>query len=330
MEEKNKIFLKYFLKEKKLFYRLSFFGIIVGIIVALLLPKLYKTSFSFFPNNAAAGGMESVRSVAVSIGLGISGMDAEGYDLTNIVNSDRIKRSIVKNQWDSRKYDKKINLIEYWGIPDRISLNPLDYFFKIIYWIFSITGEPNPLLYERIAITKLSDRYTINKNNLTGLITVDVWMEEPFLSKDVAEFFVEEIKGYVFEVEYSNLSKQEGFIQKRLFEIKEDLTKKEEELKSFREKNRNISVPELILREDRLKREVVMNTQIYITLQQELELVKIQLIGQKDPIVLLDQPQLAPKKDKPKRLLVVLSGFILSFMLYVARVTLKYRNQLFE
>lgn len=330
MDKNNNIFLEYFLREKKLFYRLSFFGVMIGILIALLLPKLYKTSFSFFPNNAAAGGMESVRSVAVSIGLGISGMDAEGYDLTNIINSDRIKRGLVQNEWISKKHDSRINLVEYWGIPDRISLNPLDYLFKTIYWMLSIPQEPNPLLHEKIAMTKLSDRYVINKNNLTGLITVDVWMEEPYLSKDVAEFFVEEIKGYVFEIEYSNMSKQQGFIEKRLFEVKEELKNKEEELKSFREKNRNISVPELILKEDRLKRDVFMNTQIYITLQQELELVKIKLIGQKDPIVLLDKPQLAPKKDKPNRLFVVLSGFIISFMFYIAIVTLKYKNQLFE
>jgi hypothetical protein len=70
-----------------------------------------------------------------------------------------------------------------------------------------------------------------------------------------------------------------------LSDVKKDLEKNEEELKDFREKNRNISVPELILKEDRLKREVSINSQIYITLQQELELVKIKLVGQKDPIV---------------------------------------------
>ena len=223
-------------------------------------------------------------SVAVSIGLGIAGMDAEGYDLTNIVKSDRIKRNIVQKNGIQKKKNNPVGLVDYWGIPNRVSLNPLDYIFKFIYFILSIPQEPNELLHERIAINKLSDRYISSKNNLTGLITVDVWMEEPELSKAVAEKFVEEIKAYVFEIEYSNLSSQESFIEKRLNNVKKDLEKNEEELKDFQRKNRNISV--LILKEDRLKREVSINTQIYITLQQELELVKIKLVGQKDPIVL--------------------------------------------
>tara|TARA_B100000965_G_scaffold399988_1_gene421046 strand:- start:1727 stop:2551 length:825 start_codon:yes stop_codon:yes gene_type:complete len=274
--------------------------------------------------------MESVRSVAVSIGLGIAGMDAEGYDLTNIVKSDRIKRKIVQKKWDTKKKNNPVGLVDYWGIPNRVSLNPLDYIFKFIYFVLSIPQEPNELLHERIAINKLSDRYISSKNNLTGLITVDVWMEEPELSKTVAEKFVEEIKAYVFEIEYSNLSSQESFIEKRLSDVKKDLEKNEEELKDFREKNRNISVPELILKEDRLKREVSINTQIYITLQQELELVKIKLVGQKDPIVLLDKPQLPPKKDKPKRAFIIISGALFSLMIYVIFLLFKYRNKLFE
>ena len=123
---------------------------------------------------------------------------------------------------------------------------------------------------------------------------------------------------------------QESFIEKRLNNVKKDLEKNEEELKDFREKNRNISVPELILKEDRLKREVSINTQIYITLQQELELVKIKLVGQKDPIVLLDKPQLPPKKDKPKRAFIMISGALFSLMIYVMFLLFKYRNKLFE
>ncbi len=325
----NNIFLKYFYREQKLFFRLLFLSIFISLVVSFSLPKLYKTTFSFFPNSSA-GSMESVRSVAVSIGLGIAGMDAEGYDLTNIVKSDRIKRNIVQKKWDTKKNNNPVGLVDYWGIPNRVSFNPLDYIFKFIYFILSIPQEPNELLHERIAINKFSDRYISSKNNLTGLITVDVWMEEPELSKAVAEKFVEEIKAYVFEIEYSNLSSQESFIEKRLSDVKNDLEKNEEELKDFREKNRNISVPELILKEDRLKREVSINSQIYITLQQELELVKIKLVGQKDPIVLLDKPQLAPKKDKPKRAFIMISGMLFSLMIYVMFVLFKYRNKLFE
>ena len=118
----NNIFLKYFYREQKLFFRLLFLSIFISLVVSFSLPKLYRTTFSFFPNSSA-GSMESVRSVAVSIGLGIAGMDAEGYDLTNIVKSDRIKRNIVQKNGIQKK-NNPVGLVDYWGIPNRVSLNP--------------------------------------------------------------------------------------------------------------------------------------------------------------------------------------------------------------
>ena len=320
-----------FLKEKKLFFKISFLGVIISILVALLMPKLYKTTFSFFPNSSSSG-MDSVKSVAASIGLGVAGMDSEGsYDLTNIVYSDRIKRNIVKNNFESKKFDEKRTLVNYWEIGEGVSLNPLDYIFKMIYWVLSVPeGEKNILWHEKLAMKKFSQRYTVNKNNITGLITVNVWMEEPALSKDVSDFFVSEIKDYIFEVQYSNLSKQLGFVETRITEVKKELEKNEEDLKIFREKNRIISNPELNLQEDRLKRDVYINTEVFVTLQQELEMLKVKLVGQKDPIFLLDEPQFPPRKDKPKRMLIVLAGLFLSVLSFFLIVIFKDRDRIFE
>ena len=93
-------------------------SIFISLVVSFSLPKLYRTTFSFFPNSSA-GSMESVRSVAVSIGLGIAGMDVEGYDLTNIVKSDRIKRNIVQKNGIQKK-NNPVGLVDYWGIPNRV------------------------------------------------------------------------------------------------------------------------------------------------------------------------------------------------------------------
>lgn len=328
-------FIKFFIKEKRLFYRIISVGFIVSILVALLLPKLYKTSFSFFPNSASSSGLDSVKSVAVSIGLGVGGMGgSEGsYDLTNITHSDMIKRKIIRNKFKTVKNIDSLNLVKYWKIGEEgFSLNPIDYASDFFYWILSIPKDQkkNILWHEKLAMKKLSDRYIVNKNNLTGLITIHVWMEEPELSKNVAEFFISEINEYVSEIEYSNLSKQEGFVETRLFEIQNELTKNEEELKIFRENNRIISNPDLKLKEDRLKRDVYINTEVYVSLQQELELLKVRLVGQKDSIYLLDHPQLPAKKDKPKRVLIVLSGLALSIMFFISTIVIKHRESFFD
>ena len=71
-----------------------------------------------------------------------------------------------------------------------------------------------------------------------------------------------------------------NFIDNRIKSVDNDLKLSEQRLKIFNERNRQISSPSLQLEQDRLSRGLEIQKGIYLTLQQQLELAKIEEIRQ--------------------------------------------------
>ena len=96
---------------------------------------------------------------------------------------------------------------------------------------------------------------------------------------------------------------QRNFISNRIMEIEKDLNKAEEDLKLFRDQNRFIaSSPALLLEEERLSRDVTVQTEIYISLKNQLELAKIEEVKEGMLFQILDEPESVGKlSPKPFR-----------------------------
>lgn len=101
-------------------------------------------------------------------------------------------------------------------------------------------------------------------------------------------------------------------MERRLEETEQDLHRSEEELKSFRDRNRRVELsPELQLQAGRFQREVTLQSELFVTLKKQYELAKIEEIKEIPVINVLD-PAVAPlHKSKPRRKRsVVLSGIV--------------------
>ena len=75
------------------------------------------------------------------------------------------------------------------------------------------------------------------------------------------------------------------FIKSRFKEVINKLNLAEENLKDFRVANRSIlSSPKLMLEEARLLREIQVQTEIYITLRTQLEMLNVEQSGKKSTV----------------------------------------------
>ena len=83
---------------------------------------------------------------------------------------------------------------------------------------------------------------------------------------------------------------------------------------------------DLQLQPGRLVREIEENQAVYITLRQQYEIAKIEAEEDKLFINILDKGDIAVRKSKPKRLLILLSSIMLGMMSSV--LYLLYRNKL--
>ena len=123
------------------------------------------------------------------------------------------------------------------------------------------------------------------------------------------------IPNYLF-YKSQNANKKTSFIENRITLVIDDLEKSEQRLKAFNEQNRQILSPSLKLEEERNKREVDVQKEIYLTLKLQLELAKIELVQESSIIQILDKPQIPQgpfninfESEKPKDSSTVLKIF---------------------
>ena len=99
----------------------------------------------------------------------------------------------------------------------------------------------------------------------------------------------------------------------------------EEELKIFSERNRGYEEsPELYMMYSRLFREVEAKKQVAITLQQQLELARIEEVKQSPILHILDQAEVPARKSAPNRLLFLIVGGIIGMIGSIFATIMRY------
>jgi len=149
----------------------------------------------------------------------------------------------------------------------------------------------------------------------TGVVSMTIETEEPRLSADILNNVIHFSDTFIRTKRNTNALEQRKWIEARLGEVSADLSKAENVLKEFREKNRMVSgSPQLLLDQERLAREVQINSTMYVELKKQYELVKIEEIRTTPIISVMDYGRPAAKKEKPKRAIIVLVSMMLAFV----------------
>jgi len=299
---------------------------LMGVFYALLATPLYKSTITMYPSGQESGGqLSQLQGMASTFGFDVGGGDPS-FHIPDIVESRRLKTELIYHKWNSKEFDKPVNLIHYWEIPAAgISLN-------LINWIQTVFASDTDsgdrtLKWETSALEKLDDRIYVNEGK-SGLITVEILMEESEIAAEMANTIYPAIVDFTIEAHSKQARLNREFIEGRQIEVKEQLTEIEDALKVFRERNRSImESPQLQLEMERLLREVEIQTQVYITLQQQYELARIEEVKETPSVVILDEGKAAVEKEKPKRKLIVIIaiflGVILSVIISLFRQSLK-------
>ena len=98
----------------------------------------------------------------------------------------------------------------------------------------------------------------------------------------------------------SKISEKKVFISNRLKDVGLDLSNAENDLKTFREKNRSIiSSPSLVLQQERLLREVQVQTEVFITLKNQYEITQLDEVNEPQMIEVLNYPEKPMNRISP-------------------------------
>lgn len=265
---------------------------VISLIIVFILPKQFRSTVILLPDTdkTKLAGMAGFSNLAALAGVNLGTVTIEQLYPT-IISSETIMKKVIYAKYYSEDFKQKINLIEYWDISEDTEARNFE-----------------------IAMEKLKDRLDVNFDKITNVVTVSLWMPEAQLSADILDTLASSVDSFIRYNRNTNAAEQRRWIESRLDQVKNDLSKAENALKNFREQNRIFdNSPQLQLQQARLMREVEMQSTIYGELRKQYELAKIEEIKTVPVINVLDYPRAAGKKDKPKRALITIVTFFFSF-----------------
>jgi tyrosine-protein kinase Etk/Wzc len=205
-------FLSVITKHKKFISRFILLVTVLTTIIALLLPKWYKSTASVFPAEKAdlLGGLEGIASLAKSFSPAKALSSLSGNSETDryiaILKSSTVLNAVIQ----------KFDLVH-------------------VYDITSYPGEKT--------MKELLDNVDFTVEN-EGNITITVYDKDPQRAADMANYFVEMLNTKNTELQVLNAHGNRQFIEERYKKNLSDLAAAEDSLKTFQKKYGVIALPE--------------------------------------------------------------------------------------
>lgn len=290
--------------------------VIIAVIYVFFIAKpIYTSETTLLLVNSSSGNLSRLGGLASQFGFSLPSLDdnvnyLSAETLPEILSSRTVARSILFTTFDSREFDKPTSLLNI--ITDQKDIS---------------NADSNKIITN--AIKHISQNILdIKQIKNTPIFLLLVNSPEPKLSAEISSVVINELEKLQADFTKHELLNEKEFISERLAEIQNELFQAETKLKTFREQNLQISLsPTLLLHQERLQREIEIQTQIYISLKQQFEQVKIEEAQNRSWLKIIDPPNVPIYHSKPKRKITVIFSGLMGLMIGGIIAVVKYYNK---
>lgn len=269
-------------------------------VVSLIVRPTYTATTTFVPEATAQGSRLPAGLAGLATQFGISlGADAS--------KSPKFYAAVVR----SRELMEHVLLSNY--VDPRVQVSaPADSI--TLLRILAVKGrDSSDSLYR--GVRKLDNLVSVTVNGATSIVSISVDSHYPALAAAVANRFVDYLNAFNAQSRQSQATEQRKFVEQRLTDGEHELRAAEEALRTFYERNRSWQQsPQLVFEEGRLRRQVEIRQELYLTLKREYETARIQEVNDTPVITVIDAATAPVKKSKPRRALLVAIALVLGGM----------------
>ena len=265
-------------------------GAMVGAIWVFSRPPLYSASASFVPqgSDASRSGLATLAGqFGVSLPAGNQTTSPDFY--VRLLKSRVLLEQIARDTLSVQELGGK-----------RIPFLAL----------FKVRGD-NQRIREENGVKELTKDVNAAANKTTGLVELSAKTRWPSVSKDLVGALIDGVNDFNRRTRQGQAAAERKFVEARLAEAGSVLRVAEDRLESFLRSNRQYAgSPELTFQRDRLQRDVSLQQQVFTTLTQSYEDVRIREVRDTPLITVVETPSLPTQPDARFRLLGTLLGAI--------------------
>ena len=254
----------------------------VGLYLSYSIPPMYKARVSMFIQNnqsAGSGTLQQLSGLTSVLGLtsGQSGLTVDPVDLTHSV---WLKDALLDIEWQTQKFQEPVSLYEYWELGE---------------------GGEADLVEQAVARDRLDLRISIARRP-TDLFLVSCLMEEPTLAAAVADSITSLLGSKYAELHLQKTKEERQFVESRLALSKASLEQSEDAIVEFVGSNLEYrQSAQLRDTYSRLEREAQVANQLYLTLRQQFEVLRIEEVRSKPVFSILDSAEIPQERYSPQR-----------------------------
>ncbi|WP_457566755.1 hypothetical protein [Caldithrix abyssi] len=287
--------LHYIWQKRKL--NLAVLGIsllLVLLVLFFVLEKYYTASISIIPSSASFSSQMSGKLGALAglAGIGNIGADGQSQEMyEGIIHSRRLQSRLLKTEFTFTEGD------------NQHSATLLDF--------LEIEGDNPRQIWENAFKTMNEEVIYTEINPDNNILYIKVTLKNPFLAAKVANKLVEYLDQIVRQQINKEYTEQYDYLKKRISVMKDSILISENNLKNFLKTTRDLTVPENVIKELRLRRILTMQSAILAELRKQEELFVLQNMVNLSPVKVLDQAIAPYKKSRPRRALLLISFFII-------------------
>ncbi len=279
------------------------FGVITAFYVLFMVGPTYVSSAKIM-SSSGGSSTSQLQGLAAQFGVAVpGGSEGAQWVYPEILKSRTLAKSVLKRKFDTEKYGPQKSLLQILTYGDEeptVSIDTLE-----IHGANALIGM--------IEIESQGSFYNLSVSTF-----------EPQFAADLCAVLIEELDRHQREYKTEKVKETRLFIEGRIIDIQKELEGAEENLKVFRDRNRQIGQsPALLLEQQRLTRETSVLTGVFTTLKQQLEMTKIEEVKESALVQVLDPPEAPLYRDSPKRKRSVLLALILGFGLAVGLAFVK-------
>jgi len=269
---------------------------IVALLAALIVPSVYRSNASFVANSSSQSKLPSGASSSPISGLisqfggslGGDPSESPNFYLELLVSRELLTRLLTSKFPDPRTEvaSDSARLI------DILKLRSKD-----------------PQRRMELAVKKMITAIHGGLDPKTNLVWFSTDAQYPELSSQISNRLIALVSAFNRETRVSRAKSKRMFLERRLDSAKVELQLAEGRLRFFYEQNRGLlSAPSLKFEEGRLKREVDVDSDLYLNLQGQLEVARIDEINDAALITVIDTAVVPRKAQWPRYGAITMTG----------------------
>ena len=309
---------------RKTLYKAAGVGVVLGIIIALSIPKQYTVTVTLSPEmggDKASGGLASLASSFLGGGATSSSNDALNVTLApDIVASTPFILELFSTRVQTLDGELDTTLIAYlgeqkqpwWGYIKAAPSMAIGAIKSLFTEEADTTATLNPFQLtekETAKVKGLRQSILAEVDKKTAMTTITVTLQDPKVTAIVADSVVAKLQQYIIDYRIKKAKEDCAYLEELYHERQQEYYEAQSKYAHYFDTNRNIAFQSVRAEQERLQNDMSLAYQVYSQVAQQLQVARAKIQEEK-PVFAVVEPATIPLQPSGTSRKMILVGVI--------------------